>query len=174
MSDEFKWVLRPFTSAEAGEILSDMTKCYRPEIIPGPGVYGRARWRDITGVVVRMSYANKYTARKMGPREWITIWTDASREAGYYEEITGKIAQSITEEELNPTDASFHVGSLKTIRQERLEIRGELTPIQERKHQLDIEKFEHKKYVDLENLKIRKRGKDLGGTGEEPDVEYVD
>lgn len=93
---------------------------------------------------------------------------------GYYEEITGKIAHSIKEEELNPTDTSFHVGSLKTIRQERLEIRGKLTPIQERKHQLDIEKFEHKKHVDLENLKIKKRGRNPGGTGEDPEVEYVD
>lgn len=66
------------------------------------------------------------------------------------------------------------MGSLKTIRQERLEIRGELTPIQERKHRLDIEKFEHKKYVDLENLKIKKRGRESGGTGEDQDVEYVD
>ncbi len=93
---------------------------------------------------------------------------------GYYEELTGKIAKSIKEGELNPADASFHAGSLKTIRQERLDIRGELTPFQERKYQLDVEKFEHKKHVDLENLKIRKRGKGLGDGNEDSDSEFID
>ncbi len=93
---------------------------------------------------------------------------------GYYEELTGKIAKSIKEEELNPADVSFHAGSLKTIRQERLDIRGELTPLQERKHQLDVKKFEHKEHVDLENLKIKKRVKSNGDGDEDLDSEFID
>lgn len=94
---------------------------------------------------------------------------------GYYEQLTGRITNSIKEDELNPTEANFHVSSLKTIRQERQEIRGEVTAIQQKKLELDIEKFEHKKYIDHANLEIRrdkKKGSSSGG--DESDVEYVD
>lgn len=92
----------------------------------------------------------------------------------YYEQLTEKIANSIEEEELNPADTNFHVGSLKTIRQERQEIRGEVTALQERKFNLDIEKFEHKKAIDNANLEIRRNKKNISPGDSDSDVEYVD
>ena len=91
-----------------------------------------------------------------------------------YNKLTNKVKDTLkTGEVLEAAVINFHASSLKVIRGERMDIRGELTSIQKKKHELDQEKFKHKKWLDKENLKIKKDKKKPVPVDND-DSEYVD
>lgn len=94
----------------------------------------------------------------------------------YYDELVQKAVELAKEGEMNAVDTNLTISTLKIARDERRDIRGELTPHQQAKLDLDREKFAHKKEMDEKNYNLRKDKKNKGsGGGEEGEgYEFID
>lgn len=101
---------------------------------------------------------------------------EVNKEADELLEIATKGIKNIIKSDVKAVDLNLSINSLQIIRKERQEIRGELTPTQKIKAELDQAKFDHKVWLDQENLKVKKNNKKGKPGDEEPgdDAEYID
>lgn len=84
---------------------------------------------------------------------------EVNKEADDILEIATEGIKSVIKSNVKAVDLNLSVSSLQIIRKERLEIRGELRPAQKIKAELDKAKFDHKVWLDGENLKVKKNKK---------------